>query len=285
VRVGVAIVLTDESIDPVTLGPMVEQRPLESLFVTEHTHIPVSRRTPYPGGRELPREYARTLDPFVALSAIATVTTRIRLGTGVCLLVERDPLVTAKVTASLDRLSLGRFELGVGAGWNVEEMANHGVDFGRRFGVLRERVEAIRRLWSDDEASYHGRYVDFDPVWSWPKPIQRPGPPVVLGGDGPQVLERVLRYADAWMPRASGDEDRLRQRIAELQTRAREAGRRIGVTLYNAPWDAAALDAYERAGVDRALVRLPSGGVSDVEPALDRAAALAERIGGRRPRS
>src|ERR671936_1276605 len=183
-RFGVAMFPTDYSMEPAELARMAEERGFESLFFPEHTHIPASRRTPYPPGGELPDEYSHTLDPFVALTAAAAATERLRIGTGICLVVERDPIVTAKEVASLDRLSGGRFLFGVGAGWNREEMANHGTDPRRRHELMRERVEAMKAIWTEDEASYHGRYVDFDRIWAWPKPLQRPHPPVIVGGNG-----------------------------------------------------------------------------------------------------
>src|SRR6266540_3198343 len=188
--------LTDETIAPVELGRAAEDAGFEALFVPEHTHIPASRESPWPGGDELPREYSHTLDPFVSLSAIAATTERLRLGTGIALIVERDPIALAHEAASLDHVSGGRFELGIGAGWNREEMRNHGTDPATRFRLLRERVLAMRAIWTEDEAEFHGRLVDFDTLRSWPKPAQRPGPPVLVGGNHPRNLDRVLRWGD-----------------------------------------------------------------------------------------
>src|SRR5215210_1866191 len=174
---GIATFPTDESIHPARLAQMAEERGFESLFFAEHTHIPASRETPYPAGGELPREYSRIMDPFVALTAAATATERLKVGTGLCLVIERDPIITAKEVASLDYVSGGRFLFGVGAGWNLEEMRDHGTDPARRFGVMRERVEAMKTIWTSEEASYDGRYVSFERIWSWPKPVQKPHPP------------------------------------------------------------------------------------------------------------
>ncbi|HEV3229956.1 MAG TPA: LLM class F420-dependent oxidoreductase, partial [Solirubrobacteraceae bacterium] len=200
---------TDYSIGPAELARLVEERGFESLFFPEHTHIPASRDTPYPAGGDLPQEYWHTYDPFVALTAAAAATERLRIATGICLVIERDPITTAKEVASIDRLSGGRFLFGVGAGWNVEEMANHGTDFRHRFGVMREHVEAMKAIWTEDEASYHGKYVDFDRILSWPKPLQQPHPPVIVGGNGERVLERVIAFGDEWMPNRIGDETEL----------------------------------------------------------------------------
>jgi len=274
VQFGVAIFPTDDAIAPDALARLAEARGFESVFFPEHTHIPASRDTPYPVGGDLPREYSRTLDPFVACAAAAGVTERIRVGTGICLVVERDPIITAKEVASIDHLSGGRMLFGVGAGWNVEEMANHGTDASRRFGILRERIEAIRTIWTEDEASYHGTHVDFERIWCWPKPVQKPHPPVLLGGNGRTVLDRVIAFADEWLPNRIGDEDKLIARIAKLRGRAEEAGRGpIPVTLYGGPRDPATITRYEAAGVHRIVYWLPPAAPGEVEPALDKYAA------------
>jgi probable F420-dependent oxidoreductase len=275
VRFGLAIFLTDESIGPAEMGRLAEERGFESLFLPEHTHIPTARRTPWGGGDELPRHYYRTLDPFVALTAAAAATTRLRLGTGVCLVIQRDPIVTAKAVATLDVLSGGRFEFGVGAGWNREEIEHHSTPFERRFGVLRERVEAMKALWTQEAASYEGRYVAFEASAAWPKPVQRPHPPILVGGNGERVLDRVLRYGDAWFPNR---EAHLAERVAELQRRAADAGRgRIPVTYFGADVDRGAIERLTAAGVDRILFYLPSAPAGEVEGAVDELAAL---VGG-----
>jgi probable F420-dependent oxidoreductase len=277
VKFGVTMFPTDESMRPDALARAVEERELESLWFPEHTHIPASRQTPYPAGGELPREYTRTHDPLVALAFAAGATQRLLLGTGVCLVVERDPIVTAKEVASLDVLSGGRVLFGVGAGWNREEMRNHGTQPGSRFALLRERVLAMREIWAEDEAEFHGEFVDFDPIWSWPKPAQRPHPPVIVGGGGAGVLERVLEYGDGWMPIARGwDSEKLAERVAELRRRAREAGRpRPEVSLYAASSKPDALETYAEMGVDRVVWWLPPAGEDDVLPLLERYASTA----------
>jgi probable F420-dependent oxidoreductase len=271
---GLTIFPTDYSIGPAELARAAEDAGFEALFFAEHTHIPVSRDTPRPGGGELPQRYWHTLDPFVALTAAAATTERLRLGTGVCLVIERDPITTAKEAASVDLVSGGRFEFGVGGGWNREEMANHGTDFSRRFGLMRERVEAIKTIWTQEEPEYHGTYVDFDPIWSFPKPVQRPHPPVIVGGTGEKVLDRVLRYGDQWMPNRIAEPDWLKGRIAELRDRA---GRHVPVTYYGADATDEFVEALADAGVDRVLLQLPDAGADEVLPLVERYAELAAR--------
>jgi len=226
-KFGVAIFPTESVQPPSEIARMAEERGFQCLLFPEHTHIPASRESPWPGGAELPGYYARTYDPFVACAAAAAATERLLIGTGICLVIERDPIVTAKEVASVDVLSGGRFLFGVGAGWNVEEMRNHGTDASRRFGVMRERIEAMKAIWTEAEASYSGRYVSFERIWCWPKPAQRPHPPVLVGGNGPRVLDRVLAFGDEWMPNRVSDAD-LAARISELGARASEAGRGMG---------------------------------------------------------
>jgi probable F420-dependent oxidoreductase len=273
VELGVGIFPTAEVQDPAQLGRMAEERGFEFLLFPEHTHIPSSRQTPYPAGGELPPEYSRTYDPFVALTAAAAATSELRVGTAICLIIERDPIITAKEVASIDRLSGGRFLFGVGAGWNVEEMANHGTDAARRFGIMRERVEAMKAIWTQDEASYSGRYVNFERIWCWPKPIQHPHPPILVGGNGPKVLDRVVALGDEWMPNRIKGED-LPGRIAELQRKAAEAGRDpIPVTVAGVMRDPERLQELERAGVQRGFFWLPAAGPDAVEEAFDKYAA------------
>jgi probable F420-dependent oxidoreductase len=251
--VGLVIFPTGDGIRPDELALAAEHGGYESLFFTEHTHIPTSRVSPWPGGPEMPDKYRRTHDPFVALSFAAAATTNLKIGTAVCLVVEHDPIVLAKQVASLDQLSGGRVVFGVGAGWNHEEMRHHGTDPATRHKLMRERVEAMKAIWTSDEASYHGDLVDFDSLWQWPKPLQQPHPPVFIGGNGANVLNRVLRYGDGWMPNVK-DPETLPPRIAELRERA---GAHIPVTFYGArPED---LGRLEEMGVDRALFVLESG--------------------------
>jgi probable F420-dependent oxidoreductase len=276
-KFGIAVFPTDYAADPATIARLVEERGFESLFFPEHTHIPASRRTPYPGGGELPREYSHTLDPFVALTAAALATERLLVATGICLVVERDPITTAKEVASLDHVSGGRFLFGVGAGWNEEEMENHGTDPRRRFGLMRERIEAMQAIWTEDEAQYHGRYVDFDPIWSWPKPVQKPHPPVLVGGNGSKVLDRVLTFGDEWMPNRIGDEEQFLARVAELQERARTAGRdAIPVTFSGAPPKAELIGRLANGGIHRCVFYVPPAPPGEIERHIDKRAALVE---------
>jgi probable F420-dependent oxidoreductase len=273
---GIGYFPTHDAVGPDEIARLAEQRGHESLFFAEHTHIPASRETPYPGGDELPRKYIHTYDLFVALTAAALATTRLRIGSGICLVVERDPIITAKEVASIDRLSGGRFEFGVGAGWNREEMANHGTDPRTRMALLHERVDAIKAIWTQDEASYHGDHVHFDRIWSWPKPAQRPHPPVLVGGNGPTVLDRVLAFGDAWFPNYARGND-LFDRAAELLARAE---RPIDLMAISVPADPAALEALQDAGFRRLVHWIPSGNLGVVEPALERwESAIAELHG------
>ncbi|TCK27458.1 LLM class F420-dependent oxidoreductase [Pseudonocardia endophytica] len=258
---GVAAFVTDYGIDPVELARAVEERGFESLFVTEHTHIPTSRATERPGGGELPQRYSHTFDPFVVLGAMAAVTDRVVLGTAVCLVNQHHVLNLAKEVASVDRLAGGRFEFGVGPGWNVEEMAHHGVNPRRRTAEMLERLDALRALWTSDEAEFHGEVVSFDPVWSYPKPTRVP--PVLIAGGGPTVLDRVLSHGDGWIPlRVPVDGlEEFARRVEELQSRAADAWRgRIPVTIYGGAKKATAAQSYVDAGVDRVLFELADPG-------------------------
>jgi probable F420-dependent oxidoreductase len=270
-RCGVAVFPTDYAADPATIARLAEERGIESLFFPEHTHIPASRETPYPAGGELPDEYSHTYDPFVALGAAAEATKDLLLATGICLVIERDPIVTAKEVASLDRISNGRFLFGVGAGWNREEMENHGTDPRTRFSLMRERVEAMKEIWTSEEATYHGEHVNFDPIWSWPKPVQQPHPPILVGGNAERVHERVVTFGDEWMPnRVSG----LRERIAKLQELAREAGRDpIPVTLSGAKPDPGLIERGAEAGIHRCTFYIRPADAGETERQLDELAA------------
>jgi probable F420-dependent oxidoreductase len=278
-RFGVATFVTDEGIAPGRLGQALEERDFESLFVAEHTHMPVKRDSPWPEDG-LPRKYYRTLDPFVALAAAAEATERLLVATGILLLVERDPITTAKEVASLDHVSGGRAVVGVGAGWNREEMRNHGTDPATRMALLRERVLAMKEIWTSDEAEFHGRFVDFEPIQCWPKPVQRPHPPVVVGGNGPKAIDRALEYGDGWIPTYVLGAEEIARRTAELERRAEAAGRdRLSVTVYAVPGDRDVVARLADAGVERVLFDLPTLPPEETYRTLDELAALA-RSGG-----
>ncbi|MCW2870735.1 LLM class F420-dependent oxidoreductase [Actinacidiphila oryziradicis] len=272
-KFGISTFITDQGIGPAALGRAVEDRNFDSVFIAEHTHIPVERRSPYPGGGELPDIYYRTLDPFVALSAAAAVTERLLLGTGVALVAQRDPIITAKEVASLDHVSGGRAVLGVGVGWNREEMQNHGTDPTTRGQLVNERLLALRELWTKDKAEFHGEFVDFGPVYSWPKPVQRPHPPIYVGG-GRGAFPRVAEFGDAWLANSVPPEE-LGPQIEELRAMA---GREVPVTVYGAADDPAAIEGYTRLGVERVLLYLPTKPEKETLDQLDRLAELAARF-------
>jgi len=277
---GVMMFATDYAIRPDDLAREAEGRGFESIWFPEHTHIPTSRRSPWPGGAELPKEYWHTHDLFVALTMAAAVTKKIKLGTGICLLIERDPITTAKEVATLDFLSKGRVLFGIGGGWNAEEMENHGTNFKSRWKLLRERVEAMKEIWSKDEASYHGELVNFDPIWSWPKPVQKPHPPIFLGGHTSKTLDRVVKYCDGWMPIGARAGDVLKG-IEDLHRRATAAGRdpkTISVTIFGCPADEDVIRQYTQAGVERITFGLPSAPSETVLPLLDRYADVIRKL-------
>ncbi|MEU9209881.1 LLM class F420-dependent oxidoreductase [Streptomyces sp. NPDC048415] len=253
-KFGVSTFLTDEGIGPAALGPALEERGFDALLLAEHTHIPASRETPYPGGGDLPRMYYRTLDPFVALGAAAAATRELLLGTGIALVVQRDPIITAKEVATLDLISGGRAVFGVGAGWNREEMRNHGTDPAVRGRLMDERIRAIIELWTKDEAEFHGDFVDFDPVYCWPKPVQLPHPPIWVGGDSERAFGRVAEFGSAWMPSGIPPKE-LGTRIEQMR---KTAGDRPAVVVYAAGHDRESLDIYAELGVERVLLYLPT---------------------------
>jgi probable F420-dependent oxidoreductase len=267
---GVVMFPTDYAIRPDDLARATEQRGFESLWVPEHTHIPASRKSPWPGGPNLPKEYWHSYDPFVALGMAAAVTTTLKLGTGICLVIERDPITMAKEVASLDHLSRGRFLFGIGGGWNAEEMEDHGTPFKTRWRVLRERILAMKELWTKEEAEYHGEHVNFEKSWAYPKPAQKPHPPILMGGDGPTTFDRVIEYCDGWMPVAGRMGPGFAEKVATLQRRAKEAGRGpIPVTAFMPKPDRAVLDAIEATGCERVVLGLPSDTSEKVLPLLD----------------
>jgi len=279
---GAAMFCTDYSMSPSELGRALEERGFESFWAPEHSHIQLSRRSPWPGGAELPKRYYEVMDPFVVLTAAAMTTRSLKLATGVCLVVQRDPIQTAKMVASLDRLSGGRFLFGVGNGWNAEEMADHGTVFETRHKLVRERIQAMKAIWTEEAAEYHGEFVDFPPMAAWPKPVQSPHPPVIVGGGFPQGARRAIRYGDGWMPIAGrpphGD---LEQVVPQFRRMAEEAGRdpaSLPLTVYASGEDLDRLRRYRDAGIVRVIVSLDSAGADAVLPTLDRWAEVMRKV-------
>jgi probable F420-dependent oxidoreductase len=271
---GVGYFPTHDGMSPGAVARFVEERGFSALFFAEHTHIPASRESKWPGGGELPQKYWHSYDLFVALTAAAEATSRLRVGSGICLVIERDPIVTAKEVASVDHLSGGRLEFGVGAGWNREEMQNHGTDPRKRMAILKERVGAMKAIWTEEEASYSGEFVNFERIWSEPKPAQRPHPPILVGGSGPTVIDRVLDFGDSWFPNYRDLDD---GRVNELHSRA---GRPIYVDVIGMPPKPAAIERCAKLGVRRASLWLPTGGRSTVERNLEKwEGAIAEFTG------
>lgn len=275
-HIGVCYFPTDYGIDVAELARASEDRGFHSLLFPEHTHIPVSRRTPYPGGGELPKCYSHTHDPFVAGAFAAAATKKILLGTGICLIPQRDPIVTAKCVASLDRLSNGRFVFGIGGGWNVDEMENHGAHYETRFKLLRERILAMKALWTQEEAFFHGEMVNFDPVWSYPKPKQRPHPPILLGGGTDYTIKRVVEFCDGWLPIGRGGFN-APEGVARLHKAASAAGRdfsTLTINVFAAPPDAAVLAGYREAGIHSAILSIPDLTRDEILGVLDQYARL-----------
>lgn len=258
-KVGAFYFPTDYGINIAELAKALEDRGFDSLFVPEHTHIPTSRKTPFPSGGELPKRYSHTHDPFVGLAFAAAATKKLKIGTGICLVPQHEPIVTAKAIASLDALSGGRFVFGIGAGWNVDEMENHGATYKTRFAIQREHVLAMKEIWTKNEAAYHGKYVKFDPIWSWPKPHRKSGPPIILGGETDYTLERVVEYCDGWFPRPrQGFSGALAvERLKKMADGKKRDFKSLTITVFGAPLDATVLAEYQKAGIQDALLAIP----------------------------
>lgn len=278
-QIGAFYFPTDYGIDVRELAKAMEDRGFESLFFPEHTHIPVSRRSPFPAGGDLPKRYAHTHDPFVACTAAAAATERLKVGTGICLVPQRDPIVTAKAIASVDYFSNGRFMFGIGGGWNVEEMESHGATYKTRFAIMRENILAMKALWTEEEASFSGKHVQFEPSWSWPKPTQKPHPPILLGGESDYTLKRVVEYCDGWYPRPWKDFDPA-DAMSRLKRFADEAGRdmsTLSITTFRTKADAQTLAEYADAGITRALLEIPDVSRDETLKLLDDYAKLLAR--------
>ena len=279
-KLGVAMFATDYAIRPDEFARACEERGFESVWLPEHTHIPASRRTPWPLGGDLPRDYWHTHDLFVSLMAAAAATKTIKVGSGICLVIEHDPIKLAKEVASLDQLSNGRFLFGIGGGWNVEEMENHGTPFNRRWKVLREKIEAMKAIWTEEAAEYHGEFVNFDPIWCDPKPLQKPHPPILLGVHTGSGLNRVVNYCDGWIPVGAAVRD-LRASINDLYARVEKAGRRpkdLSISIFMASDNEAGLRQYQELGVERTVFGVPSEGRDKVLPLLDKYATQISKV-------
>ena len=282
-EIGAAIFFTDYSISPSALAVALEERGFDSLWVAEHSHIPVTRRFTHPQGEAaLTKQYYDVMDPFVTLSAAAAVTTRLKLGTAVCLIVQRDTIQTAKSVASLDQISKGRFLFGIGCGWNAEEMEDHGTVYETRTRKMREQVEAMKEIWTKDVAEYHGQIVDFPAMNSWPKPVQKPHPPVIVGGAFRLAVRRALRYGDGILPAApsagSGSPEEFMPRWRQMAEEAGRDWRSLSVTLGSAPEDLDLLKHNRDLGVTRMTVRLPASKEDEILPLLDRWAKLIPQL-------
>ncbi len=272
-KFGAAMFFTDASMAPGELGPALEQRGFESLWVPEHSHIPLVRTKAFPGGPVLPRPYYDIMDPFLVLTAAAVATKTLRVGTGVCLINQRDPIQTAKLVASLDQLSNGRFVFGVGNGWNKEEMEHHGTAFETRHALSRERIEAMKLIWTQETAEYHGEFVNFAPMQTWPKPVQKPHVPVIVGGAFPYGARRAIRYGDGWIPGVRSHVGEVIDVLPQFRQMAAEAGRdpaSLPITLFRVAEDADRLRRYRDAGIDRAVISLPAAKADEILPLLDR---------------
>jgi probable F420-dependent oxidoreductase len=281
-QIGAAMFFTDYSMAPAELGRALEERGFESLWAPEHSHIPLSRKSPFPSGGELPKQYYDAMDPFVTLSVAASVTKKLKLGTGVCLVIQRDTIQTAKAVASLDQVSAGRFLFGIGGGWNQDEMEDHGTVYATRFKKMREQIEAMREIWTKTKPEYHGELVDFPPMMTWPKPVQNPLP-VIVGGAFPHGARRALRYGNGWIPHSRRPQyEDVTDFLPQFRQMAAEAGRdpaEVPVTVWGAPENADRLQRYRDQGVARVVVSLPSEAAAKTLPRLDRWAELIRQFG------
>jgi len=271
---GASMFMTDYSIGAAALGRALEERGFESLWNPEHSHIPLSRKTPFPGGGDLPKMYYDAMDPFVTLSVAAAVTTKLKIGTGVCLVIQRDTIQTAKLVASIDQASKGRFLFGIGGGWNQDEMEDHGTVYATRFKRMREQIEAMKAIWIENKPEYHGEIVDFPPMMTWPKPVQKPHPPVILGGAFPQAARRAVRYGNGWVPIAGrGAYGTIEAFLPPFKEMLAEAGRSLAdvpITMFGVPQDLDLLKRYRDMGVARVVAPCPPEPAEKTLPLLDR---------------
>ena len=274
-HVGVAMFATDYSMPPAELAVALEERGFDSYWFPEHSHIPLSRASAFPSGGELPKKYYDLMDPFVVMGAAAAVTSTLKVATGICLVPQRDTIQTAKSVASIDQVSNGRFLFGIGSGWNADEMANHGTVFKTRNAKMREQIEAMRSIWTETKPEYHGDFVDFDPMMTWPKPVQEPHPPVIVGGGIPWAARRALDYGDGWLPHARRPTYRLLDRLPEFREMEKAAGRSVPISVFGVEHDPDEWPAYENAGIERTVLSMESEQADAVLPQLD---AWAKRL-------
>jgi probable F420-dependent oxidoreductase len=283
-KFGASMFFTDYSMAPAELAAALEQRGFDIVWAPEHSHIPLSRKTPFVLGDELPKRYYDVMDPFVTLTAAAMATTTLKIGTGVCLIAQRDPIQTAKLVASIDRISGGRFVFGVGDGWNQDEMENHGTVFASRHKLARERIEAMKAIWTQPTAEYHGEFVDFDAMMAWPKPVQKPHPPILVGGAFPYSARRAVRYGNGWMPQVtSAATTPLIELIPRFRQMAAEAGRdpaSLDISIGAQPRDADLIARYRDAGVNRVSCSLESEKAETILPILDQWAEIIRKVNG-----
>ena len=280
---GASMFFTDYSMTSADLSRALEARGFESIWAAEHSHIPISRKSPWGGGGELPKQYYDVMDPFVTLTAAAMASKTLKMGTGVCLVNQRDPIQTAKLVASIDQVSGGRFLFGIGNGWNQDEMENHGTNFATRHKLVRERVEAMRAIWTQTKPEYHGEFVNFDPMMTWPKPVQKPHPPVIVGGAYPYAARRAVRYGDGWIPLAGrpgqyGDVFDFVPKFREMLTAAGRDAATFPISIFNSSEDVDTLKRYRDLGLVRVVVSLPAAKEDVVLPILDRFAALIRQV-------
>ena len=281
---GTSMFFTDYSMAPGELGKALEERGFESVWAPEHSHIPLSRKTPFPGGGDVPKRYYDAMDPFITLTVAAMATKKLKVGTGVCLVAQRDPIQTAKLVASIDQVSGGRFLFGIGNGWNQDEMENHGTVFTTRHKLARERVEAMKAIWTQTKPEYHGEFVNFGPMMAWPKPVQKPHPPVIVGGAFPYSARRAIRYGEGWIPQAArGGYSEIADMIPEFRKMATEAGRdpkSIEITVWFPKQDPDLMKRYEDLGVARVVFNLDSEKADMVLPVIDSLAGLMRKVNG-----
>jgi len=282
-KIGAVMFFTTDSMQPAPLARALEERGFESLWVPEHTHIPSTRKTPYPAGGPLIRPYYDIMDPFLALNTAATVTSTLKIGTGIALVAQRDPIITAKLVSTIDQLSNGRFLFGIGNGWNQDEIENHGTDFKSRHKLARERIEAMKAIWTEEEPEYHGEFVKFDKMKQWPKPKQKPHPPIIVGGSFPYAARRAIRYGDGWIPRADRlEKDGVGVTVEKFRAMAQEAGRdpaTLPISLFRVPDAIDQLRYCQDIDIDRITFSLPAEKEDKLLPIIDRWAEVKHQLG------